>query len=299
MADIGQFRSVLGGFNKDDVLEYINSLQEQYAQQLHDLRKQADAEREAYEKALNDANAELARQFDQLQQDRTEQDQLRVEQDRLQKLVSEQYSALRELRSRSSVNSGTQDEVKTLRAQLDEEKKRYNRLAAQLQTPADTGRKSDTLQTRLDLTTEENARLAAENKRYRELVGDVGNFVVDVRAMGQRYIDDANARCSTHLSTISQIIADLTAHLTAAADDLAAAQSNQGDQMRCANEQMDALVREMERTVKNEDTDFEAGITAELSKTPPAGVADNGGNSNASPKDWLSRWLAGNGKNSI
>ncbi len=259
MAENGQFRSKFGGFNKDDVLEYIDSLQEQHVREMDSLRAQSNAERAAYEKALNDANQELARQFDQLKQERSEQE-------KLQQLIGEQYNAMRDLRVQSTDTTGVREEVKTLREQLDAEKKKYEEFSVQRQSACETTEKrAQELQNELMNIMDENARLSAENEQYRKLIGNVGNFVAEVRAMGQRYLDDANDRCSARLSVISRMIEDLNGELTAAADELDDAERNRYEQASHVSEQLDALMREMECSTAGMPEDVtEAGTTAQF-----------------------------------
>ena len=83
MAENCGFRSKFGGFNKEDVLTYINALQAEHSRELALQQQAAQVEREAYEKALSEANAALEEQHATLLAEREEQE-------KLQALINEQ-----------------------------------------------------------------------------------------------------------------------------------------------------------------------------------------------------------------
>lgn len=307
MADVGGFRTKFGGFNKEDVLAYIDSLQEDFARQLEQAQQQAQAQREAYEKALGDANDALAQQFQALQDERAEQD-------KLQALINEQYEANRELREAAQLSEGEREEIAA--AQREAVAERQKAVAAKAEAEAATGAvevaqaENGRLQAQLaqsardmealrqmlatreqELTAlrqkaEESARRCAaleseretltaaaqqtvdlqaqlrdaqsgretleeQNRRYQQLVGDVGGFVVEVRAMGQRFLEDANARCEGRLTALSGAIAALSQELNAAAQELNAADRALEAQNSGASQRLDELARELERSAGN------------------------------------------------
>lgn len=262
MADSSGFRTKFGGFNKDDVLTYIDSLQEEHAGQLAQVQQEADAQREAYDKALGDANAALAQQFEELQAERAEQE-------KLQALINEQYEANRALREQAEAATDAQAENAALREQVEALKAE---LAAKTAAAAALQEENAALKARAEQMSaaheqaqsarQAHARLAAENGRYRELVGDVGDFVVEVRAMGQRYLEDANAQCQGRLTAITAAIAALSEDLNAASAALSAADNALAEQHSGAEQRLDELAREMERSA--------ADVTAPLEDAPPA-----------------------------
>lgn len=255
MADSNGFRTKFGGFHKDDVLAYIDSLQQEHGRQLAQVQQDADAQREAYEKALNDANQALAEQFESLQAERAEQD-------KLQQLVNEQYEVNRVLRERAETVEKAQADARALQEQVEALKREGAELRARL-TAAETAQ-SELMQEKEAFTKsaarlqeakgqalqaqQACTRLEEENRRYRQLVGDVGSFVVEVRAMGQRYLEEANSRCQGRLTAISNAIAALTEHLSAAAAELSAADDALAEQTSGAEQRLDELAREMERS---------------------------------------------------
>lgn len=253
--NISGFRSKFGGFKKEDVLEYINTLQEEHAREIAEWQQQTAAQREAYEKALGDANRALVEQFDALQAERAEQEQL-------QRLVNEQYEANRVLRDQAAraaeakaaeedLNArlaAAQQLVQALQKQNAELQRQTAVLKAQQSEQEQAALRERTLRQQVAAAQAEASRAREENRRYRELVHDVGSFVVEVRAMGQRYLDDANERCQSRLGTLLRVIGSLNAELAAAESELTTAGDTLSTQNSSAEQRLDELARELERS---------------------------------------------------
>lgn len=244
MADngISGFRSKFGGFHKDDVLQYINALQAEHSQEIAAWQQQAEAQRVAYDKALTDANAALAEQFNALQTERAEQEQL-------QQLLTEQYEVNRVLRDEVSKAAAAQKAGVDLKAHIAALQQQNAALqqqnaALQQQMAAIKTQQAEQTARREQELQKELAELKAENSRYRELVQDVGSFVVEVRAMGQRYLEEVNQRCRLPLNTLQQAIGSLKA----AEAELAAADQTLSDQQSGAGRRLDELARELEES---------------------------------------------------
>ena len=94
----------------------------------------------------------------------------------------------------------------------------------------------------------EKQRLQAENQRYHELVNEVGRFVVEVRSMGARFLEEANERCATRLSSLSDAIATLGAALDVAAKEFSAAEEALTVQNSHAEQRLMELADELERS---------------------------------------------------
>lgn len=283
MADVSGFRTKFGGFNKEDVLAYIDSLQEEQARQLEQAEQQAAAQCAAYEKALNEANEALAQQFQALQEERAEQD-------KLQQLINEQYEANRTLREsaqagqqkqaewddlrdkaeglqaengrlQAQLAQSTRDmealrqilatreqELTALRQKAEESTDQSATVASQQQALQEAAQQMEELQSQLHTANGNSTRLEEQNRQYQKLVGDVGAFVVEVRAMGQRFLEDANTRCEKRLHGLSDAIEALSQELQAAAQELHAADRALEVQNSGAGERLDALARELERS---------------------------------------------------
>lgn len=239
MAENCGFRSKFGGFNKEDVLTYINNLQEEHSRELAAQQQAMTAEREAYEKALSEANAALEAQHAALQAEREEQE-------KLQALINEQYELNRTLRDQVAQTEqarASHAALKTRVAQLEQQNTTVKQQAAKdgAAREQEFGRQTAALRA-------ENQRLKTENARYHELVSEVGSFVVEVRGMGARYLEEANERCAVRLSSLSKAIADLNAALDVAAKELSAADEALAAQNGRAEQRLMELADELERS---------------------------------------------------
>lgn len=239
MAENCGFRSKFGGFNKEDVLIYINALQEEHSRELAMQQQAATVEREAYEKALSEANAALEAQHTTLLAEREEQE-------KLQALINEQYEANRELRIQLAE---TEDARKSYAAlvtrvtELEAENAAVKRDATQKAAAAE-----QELRRELAALRTEKQRLQAENQRYHELVSEVGRFVVEVRGMGARFLEEANERCATRLSSLADAITTLHAALDVAAKEFSAAEEALTVQNSHAEQRLMELADELERS---------------------------------------------------
>ncbi len=239
MAENCGFRSKFGGFNKEDVLTYINALQEEHGRELAAQAQTATAEREAYEKALSEANAALEEQHNTLLAEREEQE-------RLQQLINEQYEANRELReevAKSKEACETNVSLKARVAQLEQQNAAVKQEAASAHAAEE-----QELRRQLAALRAENQHIKEENRRYHELVSDVGRFVVDVRAMGSRYLEEANERCRTRLGTISRAIEELRGALDVASKELKVADEALDAQNNRAEQRLIELAEELDRS---------------------------------------------------
>ena len=239
MAENCGFRSKFGGFNKEDVLTYINALQEEHGRELAAQQQAATAEREAYEKALSEANAALEEQHNTLLAEREEQE-------RLQQLINEQYEINRELRDQAAKSEearATNAVLKERVTQLEQEN-----AAAKKEAAAAHAAEEQELRRQLAALRTENQRLKEENRRYHDLVSDVGRFVVDVRAMGSRYLEEANERSRTRWGTIAKAIDELRNALDVASNELKVADEALDAQNNRAEQRLIELAEELDRS---------------------------------------------------
>lgn len=221
MADkgISGFRSKFGGFRKEDVLKYINQLQEEHSREVAYWQEQLEAQRAAYDKALTDANAALVKQFDELQVERTESEQL-------QRLLSEQYEVNRTLRSEADKAAAARSAEAAQKAQI-----------AALQHEA--------AQRQRDFEAE-LAALKAENARYQAQAQQVDRLIAEIRAAGQQQVEEATERCRQTLNTLQGAIASLKA----AEVELAAADEALKDSQSDAGHQLDELAEKLAESTK-------------------------------------------------
>lgn len=255
MAENCGFRSKFGGFNKEDVLTYINALQEEHSRELALQQQTAAAEREAFEKALAEANAALEEQHTTLLAEREEQE-------KLQALINEQYEANRELRVQVAETEEARKSHAALRARVAELETQNTAVKRDMAQQAATAEQE--LRRELAALRAEKQRLQTENQRYHELVSEVGRFVVEVRGMGARYLEEANERCAARLSSLSQTITNLSGALDVAARELSAAEEALTVQNSHAEQRLMELADELERSAaaveqasaKADDADF-------------------------------------------
>ena len=155
---IGGFRTQIGGFNKEDVIAYINELQESHARELERSRQETRSKSDAYEKALDEANAALRSQYAKLREGEEEQENL-------QALINEQYAVNRQLRDQVAAMTPTdaqreeqerlQQENASLQAELEQVRGELEALRQQWESSARDGEELERLQ-------QENASLQAE-----------------------------------------------------------------------------------------------------------------------------------------
>ncbi len=255
MAENCGFRSKFGGFNKDDVLAYINALQEEHGRELATQQQTATAEIEAYQKALAEANAALEEQHAALLAEREEQE-------KLQALINEQYAANRELRVQLAQTEEARNGYAALKARVSELEQQH--AVAKREAAQQSAVLEQQLRCELAALRTEKQRLQAENQRYHELVSEVGRFVVEVRGMGARYLEEAHERCSARLTSLGQTIASLTTALAAAAGELSAAEEALTVQNSHAEQRLMELADELERSA----------AAVENASAAPAGDSD-------------------------
>ena len=235
MAENCGFRSKFGGFNKEDVLMYINTLQEEHGRELA-------AQSEAYEKALSEANKALEEQYAALQAEREEQE-------KLQQLINEQYALNRELRDQVAECEEARASYAALKERAAQLEQRNAHMKEQVSTQY--AAQEQELRRKVAELSTQNQQLKEENSRYHDLVNDVGHFVVEVRAMGTRYLEEANERCQSRLAGITGAIESLRGALEAASNELAVANEALDVQNNRAEQRLIALADELERSAAN------------------------------------------------
>ncbi len=177
MAESGFFRVSLRGFNKQDVLQYIDELQTAHAQRLAEveaLRAEAEetleAERasahnqDAHVKELEEANAQLTEQVEKLTA--------------LAQIYKAELLSLRE----QQVSS---DQVKEDAQKLQDALARNRELEDQV------------------------ALLKEQNARYAAVVGDVSRLVVEARVVSASYLDAAQQKSSECIQELDTFLSEL------------------------------------------------------------------------------------------
>ena len=245
MAESGIFRTSIGGFNKTDVLRYIDDLQMQAQDSLKALQEQLDqaemrakqAEEQAEQavrrqteletsfqqentrlrlqaeensrkltsaaqqasalESLRQENQELRKQAEEARLKQQSKPALELELERLQKACVSNWKDSQRLEKE---NIELRSSLEKARQQIQEEKN-----AATLETR----KKEEEWRARMDQLQTRCAELEAANVRYQDMVGNVGGFIVEIRALGQRFLETAYQRSSACLDTVSGVVESL------------------------------------------------------------------------------------------
>ncbi len=258
MAEVGNFRTVLRGFHKQDVLEYIDSIRketmvsEEQLNELNERREQCEqqaTELETLRQALADKQAEV----DQLQATVTELNDQMGNINVVRAEASRAKEEAEQLRNRMTAA----DESSGRRLQAVEEDKRVlaQRVVELEIELRDT--KSEVA------TVKENAESAlADSERYAALVGNVGTFLMEIRSMGQGYLEAAQKRGTDSIQQMEQAVSSLQEHLAACREVVETARRELQEQDGVAEQRIAALAEEMESaipaSVEEADTDSDS-----------------------------------------
>ena len=177
MAENGFFRVSLRGFNKQDVLQYIDNLQTTHAEQL----KEAEELRAEAEQALVAECASAAARV-------SREDQLEEENARLVEQV-EKLTALAQI-------------YKAELLQLREQSSSAEQVTADAQ-------KLELAVARNRELEEQVALLKEQNGRYASVVGDVSRLVVEARVVSASYLDAAHQKSSECIAELDTFLTEL------------------------------------------------------------------------------------------
>lgn len=179
MAENGFFRVSFRGFNKQDVLQYIDEIQTASAQKLAQVEEMRLEAQKAASVSAAAANEAIARAGELEQEAASLRTQV------------EQLTALAQVYKRELVQ---------LRGQVP---------AEEAQMPvADTGELEEA-NTRVAELEEQCALLKEQNARYAQLVGDVSRVIVETRVVGSSYLDAAHQKSTDCLKQLETFLSDL------------------------------------------------------------------------------------------
>ncbi len=177
MAENGFFRVSLRGFNKQDVLQYIDNLQTTHAEQL----KEAETLRLEAEQALEAERAAASERVSREEQLEAENTQLREQVEKLTALAQIYKAELLQLREQSA----TAEQVTSDAAKLEQALARNRELENQV------------------------ALLKEQNARYAAVVGDVSRLVVEARVVSASYLDAAHQKSSECIAELDTFLSEL------------------------------------------------------------------------------------------
>ena len=173
-----------------------------------------------------------------------------------------------DLRQREETGRRMRQEQDALRAELTrlrEESRAWNEeknaLLRQLETAKRTVRETGEQNNRLSAEKLETAakvremerrvlELSDANGRYEKLVGDVGGFIMEIRSMGQHFLDAAYKRSDVCLDAVAGAADRLEQELASCREGLASARQDLLDQAGAAGVRLEEWVRTLDKTAE-------------------------------------------------
>ena len=261
MAEVGNFRTVLRGFHKQDVLTYIDSIRqenmvsEEQLAELESLREQC-ASQSAELEQLRAALAEKAAQAEQLQAAVEQRDQTigeLNEQAENVNVVRAEASRAKEEAEQLRNRLNAVDESAGRRLQAAEEDKRV--LAQRVvELEIELREANSTV-----ATVKEEAETAfADSERYAALVGNVGTFLMEIRSMGQGYLEAAQKRGTDSIDQMEQAVNALEEHLSACREVVENARRELEEQDGAAEQRIAELAQEMQAAIPDATDDSDS-----------------------------------------
>ena len=278
MAETGFFRTSLRGFHKMDVLHYIDDLQQKQKAELEELQQRLAEADERVSQAETRAEESAARL-------REVEESFEQENARLRLKTEEQAAKLESLEQKAAACSAMEEELAGLRFREEScrrMRQEQDAVREELTRLRETGRalreEKEALLRQLEMskrmareTGEQNNRLSAEkventvklreldrrcrelaeaNERYAKLVGDVGSFIMEIRSMGQHFLDAAYKRSDSCLDAVAGAADKLGRELDACRVQLDSARQDLLDQAGAAGVRLEEWVQTLDETAE-------------------------------------------------
>ncbi len=217
MEEKGIFRSAIGGFNKADVLNYIDGLTAGWNEERELLENQARTDREAATQAKAQATA-LQAEMDTLRaQTQAQCDDMRAE----VQAANEQLEAMRPLAEQAEALTAEAAQLREELAAAREQIAQMQAALAQSEENSQSARTEmmaaeDRLQTReaeLNRRNERLAALEAQISRYEAVLGHSDGIQAHIDGIIRPFTETAARRAETTLDNTYAIIAALLAQL--------------------------------------------------------------------------------------
>lgn len=294
------FRTSLSGFHKGDVLGYIDVLQAGHAEEIAALQESIRQTQERLAQAEEQLN-QAARQAEEEQNIRQTMEK---ENAAMRQRADEWKREEQALRLRAAASEDYQREMRRLSQRLEEQEQRArmeldSRLALCREESAEELRQARERGDKLEADMEalrqataasrggreklEAALKSSENRceqlrtavaRYEELMGDVGGFIMEVRSMGQRFLEATYQRSEQGLETLDNAVSALEAQLADNRTELEQARQELKDNSAAAGLRLEELVRGLEEAASgaaaaaaDSDADSAAAGTAAVAGT--------------------------------
>ena len=291
MADNGTFRTSFKGFHKEDVLSYIDTLQARQSEELAQLQQQLDASRQQAAEAddgrkeaerlreqaeetllklqaeitrVSAREEELARTLAELRQNVAETEDLRRENRRLNEKIQmsdETHNAAWEKRS-AELEDAWRSRLEQAQAERDAAREELSKQRERIQEESGS---REQLQVLLEQERARAAEWEASSRRYEQLIGDVGGFIMEIRAMGQRFLETSYKRSEGCLDALDDAVDALERQLADNRADVEQARQELMDSSTAAGLHMEDLLQALE----------DAGERASAPAGNPAEAADD------------------------
>lgn len=279
MTDSGEFRISMRGFHRQDVLNYIDELQEEHRerelrlqrglasanQMLRDLSDEVERLRES----LSASGGECDRLRESLHQTGEERDRLREEVARAEEREETYAEQSRECRRQAEAYESAKEQLLAAQARLAEiEELRRQEAANQAATTAEAVR--------------QRQQAEESRARYDALTQDMTRFAEELRSRGREFLDVSCQQGETCLDDVEQTVDALECQLLDVRRRISAVRGDLEEKSAAAGLHLDDWVR----TVSGQDV----GSSAEASPAEPG--ADAAGSTDAKKADVLDRLMS-------
>ncbi|NLN82113.1 MAG: hypothetical protein GX136_06185 [Clostridiales bacterium] len=253
MANKCGFRSSINGFNKADVLDYIDAMQSRHIEEFNAAKKQIDD----LHKAVNEKTSENESLKANLELLNSKLILMEEENNSLKNTTQEKMRYAADLRRLA-------EEVEVLRL---EKKEHMERLAELQESPKAVGESdlrdeieslknenqqlsllNKRLQTSNDDLKKQLSEVDEANKRYNGLVGDAGAFILEMYSMGQRFLETAYKRSDGCLNSMEESLQTLSAQAADARENVKKARQELLDYGAIAGLRLDELMQTLENS---------------------------------------------------
>lgn len=183
MADNVVFKSrAFGGFDKTEVMDYVNKLLEEKA---------------SVEKRLSESNAKFAQANAQLFEMKRNADDI----ENYKAQLEEALAKIEELNAQASEKTAEAEELKSQLAQKDEENSRLREEMGNMAVPQE-------LQAELEAAKAEIGRLKVEAEKKRDLERQVGAAMLDARIHSEELVEEAKEKANAVTKNVYSAIGE-------------------------------------------------------------------------------------------
>jgi DNA repair exonuclease SbcCD ATPase subunit len=277
----GIFRNAVKGFNKSDVLEYIDAMKSRYMEDLNLSQKQIDDLQNSLTLQLSENNTikssidQLKAEINQLTEEnnrlkQTAQDKMRYGAD-LRRLAQEvevlrvekqEYMAkLDRLQESTAFNQQLECEVEQLRLQIKSNAANHQDDSGRMEEAKREVEKfrleNEKLSAQLIASQSRTVELEKQllemkedNQHYNGLVGDAGAFILQMYSMGQRFLEIAFKRSDGCLDSLESSLTTLSSQTAEAREKVKNARQELLDYGALAGLKLDELMQTLESSAE-------------------------------------------------